>query len=110
MKRNEVFPSKYLAQGDLDQNGDTLVTVSSSGFEPVGQDKEKKFVVYFKEIEKGLICNKTNFDRMLDAYETDETDDLDGKAFALYVNADVSYQGKTTGGIRVRAQAPEAPF
>lgn len=109
MRLSEVFPSRYLNKEDLDQTEDTVVTVSNSGHEEVGQERKRKFVIYFKEIKKGLICNKVNLDRMLSAHEVTDTDELDGKPVALYVDHEVTFQGKTIGGIRVRAQAP-IPF
>jgi len=41
------------------------------------------------------------------AHDATDTDELKGKKISLYVDHEVSFGGKTTGGIRVRATAPD---
>ena len=112
MKMEDAFPSKFLAKGDLDQKNDTIVTVTGGSYEEVGQDKERLPCIWLKEFDKGLIVNKTNMGRMFNAHKVTDTDELKGKQLALYVDHEVSFQGKTVSAIRVRATAPddEAPF
>ena len=55
---NGMFPGKYMKPGDLE--GQTYVGVIDKVVkEEVGQDKELKNVLYFKENEQGLVLNKT---------------------------------------------------
>ena len=110
MNLNEAFPSKYLAKEDLDQKNDTIVTITHGGFEEVGSDRDRCPVIYFEEESKGLVVNKTNMGRMFAAHSVVDTDELAGKRIALYVDHEVSFGGKTTGGIRVRATEPDVPF
>ena len=110
MNMNEAFPSKYLAKEDLDQKKDTVVTICSGDYEEVGSDRDRCPVIYFEEHEKGLVVNKTNMGRMFAAHSVTDTDELKGKRISLYVDHEVSFGGKTTGGIRVRATEPDLPF
>lgn len=67
----------------------------------LGEKQERKLVVYFKEIEQGLVLNKTN-GKMLVKNFGDETDAWVGQPVELYV-AEVEYQGETQLGIRIRS-------
>lgn len=109
MNLNEVFPSTYLKKEHLPGNRDLILTIDSCTKENVGQgqDAEVRPVLWFKEDERGLVLNKTNVGRLYAAYNTVETDDLQGKKVSLYVDHEVGFGGKTVGGIRIRATAPE---
>jgi hypothetical protein len=101
-----AFPSKYLkASIDIPEDGDLLVTIDRVSVESVGQDDpEEKPIVYFREVEKGMILNKTNANTIAGLYGA-ETDGWVGKRVALY-GTEVNYQGKMTLSIRVRMKAP----
>ncbi len=110
MKLTDAFPSKYLAKEDLDPSKDTIVTIKGEvSWEEVGSERDRCPIMYFEEC-KPLVVNKTNMGRMFTAWGCTDTDDLIGKQVSLYVDHEVSFGGKTTGGIRVRATAPDAPF
>lgn len=109
MKLNDVFPSNYLKASDL--NGrEVTVTISKFSLEKLGD--EQKLVLYFAGKEKGLVCNRTNADRVA-FYFGDDLDHWIGKSITLGTEL-VSFQGKTNEAIRVKgkagdAQAPATP-
>ncbi len=111
MTRDEIKkPGKYLKKENLSQTEDTIVTVTGGEMVEMGRgnEKEEKFVVYFKELSSGLVVNNTNLDNMLDAHGVNDTDDLEGELLALYVDPEVMFGGERVGGIRVRREAPPA--
>lgn len=66
-----------------------------------------KLVLYFEEFEKGLVCNKTNINLLIDFFGgDDEIDHWIGHDIGLYVDPNVMFAGKRVGGIRVRAPGP----
>lgn len=102
MKGSDIFPSKYVKADDL--NGrDVPVVIDHADIEKLGEDA--KLVLYFKNKDKGMVCNKTNFNRIAYLYG-DETDDWSGKEIVL-TSEFVEFQGKTVKGLRVRA--PKKP-
>ena len=108
MKRDEMFPSKYLRAEDL--RGQTIVvTVAGVEWEEVG-DSETHPVVHFENKKKGMVLRPTNGD-MLFALLGEDSDDWTGKQVELYVT-DTVYKGRPTKGVRVRgiqAQTPAGP-
>lgn len=114
MKLNQAFPSNYLKADDL-QGRETTVTIRECKMEKMGD--EDKLCIRFQGKDKGMICNKTNANRIAHYYG-DDTDNWIGKQVILGVEL-VDYQGKTTEAIRVKgavkadATAPakaDAPF
>lgn len=103
MRADELIPSKFLKQSDV--MDEPTVTVHSLKKENVAQADEEpdyKYTVKFKEFEKPLVLNSTNTKRMAKALG-DDTDDWPNGKVILYVDPDVEYAGKVTGGIRVRS-------
>lgn len=107
MNINNAFPSKYLKSGDLGSD-DLTLTMSHVEEEVVGQDadSESKPIVYFEEVEKGFVLNKTNAGTISALY-TPETDNWKGKRITLFAT-EVAFQGKQTLAIRVRSRVPAA--
>jgi hypothetical protein len=99
MKVSEEFPSKYLKAADLNGAQPTL-QIAEVVKEEVGQDKQKKMVLYFQDRKKGLVLNKTN-SAALAAKFGDDTTDWVGKNAQLFTEL-VHFQGRTTDGLRVR--------
>lgn len=102
-------PSNYLKHSDLPDDHDTVVTISGYAEEEIGQgdQKRKKWVVYFKEIDLGLVLNKTNGTAICKALLTDEMDNWKGHQISLWVKDDVEFQGDIVSAIRVRIKAPK---
>lgn len=109
-RMSDAFPSKYLA-ADVDirdqDDGGTILTISGSEIVLVGQgeDASHKPVLYFEEVNKGLVLNKTNANVLTAMFKSDDTDDWIGKQIKLY-SKDVEYQGKMVRGIRVNSRPP----
>ena len=97
MKGSDIFPSKYIKADDL-QGRDVNVTISNVEMEKLGDDS--KPILYFKGKEKGMVCNRTNFDRIAFMYG-DETDDWGGKQVTLTTEF-VQFQGKTMKALRIK--------
>ncbi len=106
MNINKAFPSKFLKASDFD-DVDTPCTIKRVVMEQAGQGNEdpEKPVIYFREFEKGLICNKTNSNIIAKLYG-DETDQWIGQKVVLWVNHDVQFKGEMVSAIRVRSRAP----
>jgi hypothetical protein len=98
MKSNEVFPSKYVKADDI---GDREVTVviDKVVIETVGE--EQKPVAYFRGAKKGLVLNRTNWDRISYVAKNDDSDSWLGVAITLTTEL-VSFQGKTGPAVRVK--------
>lgn len=101
MRVGSAFPSKYLKAEDL--NGrDVTVTISKVKMESIGQndDEGEKLVIYFEGKQKGMVCNRTNANKISSAYG-DETDDWVGCQITLY-ETEVEFSGRSVPAIRVK--------
>lgn len=110
MNINSAFPSKYLkADTDVDEDG-SVFTIKTVKVETIGQGakQEQKPVVYFEEVEKGLVLNKTNANFIVGILGEDDTDAWKGGKIKL-VATDVEYAGDLLRGIRVRRTAKPKP-
>jgi hypothetical protein len=109
MKTNDVFPSKYLkAEDDLFDNGDVVATIKDVQLESLKsreKGEESKPVMYFKELPKGLIVNKTNWGICAKLFASDDSDDWRGERVAL-TTVDVDAFGDVVKAIRVKSQKP----
>lgn len=104
MKAGKMIESKFIKKEDVDPP--ILVTIKALREANVAMDdqpEEKKWTVLFREIEKPLVLNSTNIQLITKALGTDETDDWVGKQVVLFNDPNVSFAGKITGGVRVRA-------
>ena len=101
MKLGTMYAGNYLKQEDL-QGKRVLLTIDRVEMEDLGQgdDKEAKPVCYFRGREKGWVMPKTCAYLIAEWYG-DDTDAWAGKKIVLYVDPNVMYAGKRTGGIRV---------
>lgn len=104
---NEKFAGRFLkANVDVHEDQPLNVTISEVTEElvGVGRDAENKLIVWFRELDKGLVLNKTNATTIANLYGP-ETDDWAGKRITLFW-AVTEYQGKPCDSIRVRSKAP----
>ena len=99
---DELFPSNYLKAADLD-NKTFKVKIDKVVFEEIGQDKQKKPILYFAGVGKGLVMNKTNGTAIAEIHGK-ATEDWAGKEVELFSRL-VPFQGKDVPAIRVRAVA-----
>jgi hypothetical protein len=102
-RTSEMLPSKYLKKTDFERP--TMLTISRLEQENVGfgDEVEQKWVMYFEEMERGLVMNSTNIRLAELACNSDDTDDWTGKKIVLYDDPNISFGGKLVGGIRLRA-------
>lgn len=103
-KTSEMRESKFLKQSDVGKG--LLVTVATCKKYNVAQEgaeDEHKWCLVFAELDKPLVLNATNIQLCERIFGSDDTDHWTGKKLVLYVDPNVSYAGKLTGGIRVRA-------
>ena len=99
MKKNDVFPGKYIKHADLG-GCEVRVTMDYTEMKEMqGQDEEKP-VLYFKDKTKGLVVNVTNWDTIEDA-DGDESDDWHDSDIVL-CPAKTRFGGKMVDCIRVR--------
>ena len=103
MKVSEMTGGTYLRKDDV--SDDMLLTIKNIRQEKVGtdEDSDEKYVMYFKELDKGLVLNKTNIQMAAKATGEDDSDNWYGKKIVLYFDEAVSYAGKVVGGLRLRA-------
>lgn len=117
MKIGQMKTSKYLKKEDVG-NG-KLVTIAKIDQQDVSLENEPtemKYVMYFRENivdgeNKGMVLNWTNIQLCARACGSEETDDWIGKQIVLFDDPNVSFGGKLTGGIRIRApqNQPKTP-
>jgi hypothetical protein len=104
MKTSEMRESKFLKQGDV--GAGVLMTVRGVNPHNVakeGAEPENKWCLEVEESDKPLVLNSINIQLCEKVFGSDDTDNWVGKQIVLYTDPNVSYQGKVTGGIRVRA-------
>src|SRR3990172_5873006 len=104
MNINNLFPSKYLKSGDLEE--DLTLTIKSIIQENIGQGEkqEVKPILYFSETEKGMVLNKTNAGTISSLYGP-ETDAWPGKRITVFAT-EVDFAGRQTLALRVRMKQP----
>jgi hypothetical protein len=97
-KVSDVYKSSYLRAADLEEP--LTVTIKSASIEELGEDKDEKIVVLFKELDRGLVLNRTNADYLSMICKSDDTDDWADVRVGLFVQP-VSFKGKLVDSIRV---------
>jgi hypothetical protein len=106
MKKNDVFPSRFLKAGDL--NGEPLtLTIASAAYETLKNHKgseEQKLVVGFRKTKKLLVVNVTNFDAIVDVSGEPDSDDWIGYKIEVYPS-EVQVGTEMKPCLRVRAPA-----
>ena len=104
MNVNELKQSKFLTKNDVMPP----ILVTMRHVEPVnvakeGCEPEMKFGLHFDELEKPLILNSTNGMIIAAVTGSQESEGWIGKKIVLFNDANISFGGKLTGGIRCRA-------
>lgn len=96
---SEMIQSKFLRKEDFDE--DAIVTIKNVSLEEMPGGSDTKWVVHFNELPKGLVLNVTAI-RVLEAAFGDDSDGWIGKRIKVYVDPNVSFQGKIVGGLRIQ--------
>ena len=100
-----LFPSKWLAAADLKDEPKDVQIKQIIPSEEVGSEKQKKPILFFKGVEKGLVLNKTNAKRIAKLYGND-TDEWIGKFITIYPS-ECDFRDETVQCIRVKPEAPK---
>jgi hypothetical protein len=97
----DMIQSKFLRKEDFDE--DQVCTIKDCKLEQVGKDDspEERWVLYFREREKGMVLNITTI-RVLESTYGGDTDHWVGNKVMVYVDPNVSFGGKVVGGLRLR--------
>jgi len=104
---SDMRESKFLKQGDVGRGA--LLTVTGCIQKNVakeGADPEMKWCLTFAENDKPMVLNAINIQLCEKVFKSDNTDHWHGKQLVVYTDPTISYGGKVTGGIRVRAPKP----
>ena len=104
---NDLKSSKFLKRDDVGEGALVTITgVHQMNVAKEGAPEELKWCLSLKEFEKPLVLNSTN--GQIIAQFTGIEDNIEvgwiGKEVVLYNDPNVSFAGKVTGGIRVRAK------
>lgn len=109
-KISEMRESKFLKKEDVGRGAlGTIESCVQMNVAMEGAGQELKWCLTFHDIEKPLVLNSTNIQLCAQICGSEDTDHWIGKRIVLYTDPNVSFQGKLTGGIRVRAPKPTAP-
>jgi hypothetical protein len=101
----DAFPSKYLKASDL-KGRQVTVSIDRVEYEPVGQDRQMKPILYFEGKEKGLVLNKTNCNAIIAITESPDTDDWRSASILIYPT-ETAFGGEQVECIRIK-RAPKA--
>jgi len=103
-KVSDMIPSKYLKKDDVGRGMlATITRIDQTDVSMADQPEELKWVMSIKESKKGLVLNSTNIHSCATICQSDESADWVGKQIVLYDDPSITFAGKTTGGIRIRA-------
>lgn len=105
---SQMKASKFLKRDDVGRG--MLVTIADVREENIakeGAPEELKWCIHFEETDKPLVANWTNLQLIAKAAQDENSDNWAGVKVVLYDDPNVSFGGKITGGIRVRA--PRSP-
>lgn len=98
-----LMPSKFLKSADFDAEGKVFTISGISTEEVQGQNgKEQVPVLHFEGEDKGLILKSTNIQTLQELFGNSRSA-LKGKEIVVYKDPNVSFAGKRTGGLRIKA-------
>lgn len=96
------FLGAYLQKEDIPDAG-IAARIRDAKKKQFEEDERPKLILYFDGLEKGLLCNITNINVLIDVLGSDDINAWFGRQIELYVDHGVMFAGKRVGGIRVRA-------
>lgn len=108
----EMIESKFLKKEDVGGERGMLVTIAGvkqANVAMQGADPEMKWTLSFQELDKPMVLNSTNIHACAKACNSEDTDEWIGKKVVLFEDPNVSFAGRVTGGIRLRAPRTNAP-
>ena len=99
------FVSNYVKAKDLkDPLTVTISAAEEKEFTNEGKTKTS-LVLFFKELEQGIVVCKESILQIIELLGSDETDEWVGQKVVIFNDPNVKYGGKRVGGIRFRAAA-----
>ncbi len=104
MNVGELKNSNFLKKEDCGRG--LLVTidkVEQVNVAKEGAPADMKWCLFFVELEKPMVLNSTNGQLIAQITGSDESDGWTGHKVVIYNDPNVSFGGKLTGGIRIRA-------
>lgn len=106
---HDLKKSSFLTKGDVTP----AILVTIRGYEQVNVAKEgappdEKYALSFNECEKPMVLNSTNGQIIASITGSEDFQGWIGKQIVLYNDPNISFGGKLTGGIRVRAPRNQA--
>jgi hypothetical protein len=105
-----VGNATYLKKEDLPEPVDTtLLWIKEEKVTAPGKGTTTRLVAYFDGLSKGLVINMANADTLAELTGTDDYEKWGDTPVQLYVDPEVKYGGKKTGGIRIRKPLGPAP-
>jgi hypothetical protein len=105
MKSTQIFPSRWLKPADLESDSEHF-TVKKVVMEEVGEKRESKPVMTFKETDKALILNFTNWNSIAELTGKDDSDDWPGHKIKL-VRVKLQIRKEIVDAIRIEAPDDE---
>ena len=99
-KVSEMIVSKFLRKEDFDE--DRVLTIKGVKLEDVGNQGEQRWVVHFREVDKGMVLNITSI-RVLEGAYGDDSDGWIGKVITLYAEP----EAKSDSGYAARVKVPK---
>ena len=109
MNIRDLKQSRFLTQKDIDRP--VIVTITGCRAVNVameGAETDERWTLSFREFEKPMVLNSTNGQIIAAITGSDESDAWIGQKIVLYVDPNVSFGGKLTGGLRCRAPKGQA--
>ncbi len=116
---SKMIPSNYLKTGDIQADGEageldvTIADVRQEELRVDGGETKSKWVCYFEEVERGLVLNKTNIEKLAKLCGSEMSEDWTGKRVRLYVTP-VQFRGEEVDAIRIKravdAAQTQIPF
>ena len=101
---SEMIQSNYLKKEDIeDDTVVTIVGVKKANIAREDDPPDLKWLIKYQEFEKPMVLNSTNIQLLARACNSEDSDDWKGCQVMLYVDDNVSFQGKLVGGLRVKA-------
>src|SRR5437762_9141728 len=103
MKTSQLKQSKFLKKEDVDPPVNfTIKAVKEVNVAFEDEDPKYRWVMFFNEVEKGLVLNVENGELLEEVTGSDDSDNWIGQRIQLWANPNVKYGGKKVGGIRIR--------
>jgi hypothetical protein len=101
MTRDEMFPSKFFKASEM--KGPVTVTIAGEQQEILGDDKTEKTVLFFRDSQKKLVLNGTNFDLIHEVLGLPDSREWVGHKITLYPTK-TTFGSKRVDCVRVATQ------